>query len=88
MFADPDPGTGASFTPDPDPGWEKNKDLDPGSGSETNIWEYIFESLESIFGLQILKLFDAELDPRSVIFLTLDPGSEMEKFGSRIRDPR
>jgi hypothetical protein len=32
----------------------------------------------------ILKFFDA--DPGSGIFLTLDPGSGMDKFGSRIRD--
>ncbi len=31
----------------------------------------------------ILKFFDADLDPGSVIFLTLDQGSSMEKFGSR-----
>jgi hypothetical protein len=36
--------------------------------------EHIFESLETIFGVKILKFFDAE------------PGSGMEKFGSGIRD--
>jgi hypothetical protein len=30
-------------------------------------------------GLERLKFFDADLDPGSGIFLTLDPGSEMEK---------
>jgi hypothetical protein len=36
--------------------------------------------------LRILKFFDADLDPGSGIFLTLDPGSGMEKFESDIPD--
>jgi hypothetical protein len=43
-----------------------------GSGSGMNNPDHISESLETIFGLKILKFFDS------------DPGSGMEKF--RIRD--
>ncbi len=43
----------------------------------------ISESLETIFGVKILKFFDASPDPGSGIFLTLDPGSGMEEI--RIR---
>ncbi len=39
-----------------------------------NIPDHISESLESIFRLKILKFFYA------------DPGSGIEKFGSRVRD--
>jgi hypothetical protein len=53
-----------------------------GSGSGMNNQDHISESLETIFWVNILKLFDT------------DPGSEMEKnwdpgwkiFGSGIRD--
>jgi hypothetical protein len=42
----------------------------------------IFPRAEKQFvGSKILKLFDADPDPGSGIFLTLDPGSGMEKFG-------
>jgi hypothetical protein len=44
------------------------------SGSRMNIPDHFSESLETIFGLKILKLFNADLDPVSGIFLTLDPG--------------
>jgi hypothetical protein len=37
-----------------------------------------------LFGLKILKLFDA--DPGPEIFFTLDPESGMKKFGSGIQD--
>jgi hypothetical protein len=47
-----------------------------------NILDHISESLETMFGLKILKLFDA--DPGSGIFF--DPESGMEKYGSEIRD--
>ncbi len=56
-----------------DPGSEmgkKNQDLDPGSGSGMNISDHISESLGRIFGVKILKFFDADADPG--IFLTLD----------------
>jgi hypothetical protein len=49
-----------------------------------NIPEHISDSLETIFWVKNTKFFDA--DSRSGIFLTLDPGSGMEKFGSGIRD--
>jgi hypothetical protein len=48
-----------------------------------NIPDLISESLEIVFWLKILKFFDADADPGSGIFLTLDPGSRMEKFGIR-----
>ncbi len=47
-------------------------DLDPGSGSGMNKPDHIFESLETIFWVKILKFFDA------------DQGSGMEKI--RIRN--
>jgi hypothetical protein len=47
-----------------------------------NIPDNISESLETFFGLKILKFFDAYPVLGSGIFLTLDPGSGMEKFGS------
>jgi hypothetical protein len=49
-----------------------------------NIADNYSESLETVCGLKIPKFFDA--DPGSGIFLTLDSGSGMEKFGSGIRD--
>jgi hypothetical protein len=50
-----------------------------------NIWtRNIFsESLETIIWGK--KFFDADSDPGSGTFFTLDPGSWMEKFGSGIR---
>jgi hypothetical protein len=50
-----------------------------------NIPDHMSESLETIFGLKLLKFFDADLG--SGIVLTrdrFDPGSGMEKFGSGI----
>jgi len=49
------------------------------------ISDHIFESFKKIFLLKILKFFDADLDPESGIFLTLDPG--MKKIGSGINIP-
>jgi hypothetical protein len=43
-----------------------------GKKSGMNISDHISESLKTIFGLKILKFFDA--DPGFGIFLTLDPG--------------
>jgi hypothetical protein len=48
---------------------------------------HISESLETIFWVKILKSFDAYSEPGSVIFLTLDPGSGMEKIRIRDKDP-
>jgi hypothetical protein len=74
--ADPDPGCDAFFTPEF--GMGKNQNQYPGSGM--NIPDHIFEGLESILFLTILKFFDP--DPGSGMFLTLDPGSGMEKLRS------
>jgi hypothetical protein len=63
-----DLGSGSFLTPESGIG-KKSR-----SGSGMNIPDHISESLETIFCLKILKLFDT--DP--------DPGSGMEKFGSRI----
>ncbi len=49
-----------------------------------NILNHISESLKQCFGLEHLNS-DADGDPDPGIFLTLDPGSEMEKI--RIREP-
>ncbi len=51
-----------------------------------NISDHISESLETIFGLKIFEFYDADPDQGSRIFMTLDAGSRMEKFGSGIRD--
>jgi hypothetical protein len=51
-----------------------------------NIPDHIAESAETIFGVEIvLKLFDADADPGSGIFLTRDTG--WKKFGSGINIP-
>ncbi len=50
----------------------------PGSGFGMNIPDHFSESLETFFGLKILKFFDADLDPGFGIFSTMDlfdPGS-------------
>jgi hypothetical protein len=65
-------------------GWVKNQDPDPGSG--IIIPDHISESLETIFGLKILKFFDEE-DPDSGVRNLIDPGSGIEKFGSGISIP-
>jgi hypothetical protein len=52
------------------------------SGSGINILDRIPRDEKQFLGLKILKLFDA--DPGSGIFLTLDPGLKMGKFGSGI----
>jgi hypothetical protein len=65
-------------------GWVKNQDPDPGSAFGMNIPDHISKSLETIFLVKntYRKFFDANPDPRSEIFLTLDPGRKI-----RIRDP-
>ncbi len=62
--------------------WEKN--LDPGSGM--NIEDRFCVSLETIFRGKYSYIFNADPDSGSGFFLTLDPGSGMEKFGSGIWD--
>jgi hypothetical protein len=39
-----------------------------------NILDHTSESLETVFGLKILKFFDADPVPGSGIFLIRDPG--------------
>jgi hypothetical protein len=56
------------------------KNPEPGSG--VNILDNFSESFETVFGLKILKFFDADTDPGSS---DLDSGSGMKKFGSGIR---
>jgi hypothetical protein len=53
-----------------------------------NILANFSESLETVLELKIkiLKFFDADPDLGSRNYLTLNPGSGMEKFGSGIRD--
>jgi hypothetical protein len=48
--------------------------------------DHISKSLGTIFWLKNTKFFYADPDPGSGIFWTLDPGSGMKQFGSRIRD--
>jgi hypothetical protein len=67
--ADPDPGSGACLTPGP--GMVKKS----GFGSEMNNPDHIFESLETIFWVKILKFFDA------------DSGTGMEKIRIRDKNP-
>jgi hypothetical protein len=81
---DADPGSGAVLTPGF--GMGKKQDPNPGSGSGMNIPDHISESLETIFWVKNTLIFYADQDPGSGIFLTLDPGSGMEKFGPEIRD--
>jgi hypothetical protein len=52
----------------------KNPDSDPGSGSGMNIPDHISESLETIFWVKTLELFDEDPDPGTRVCLTLDPG--------------
>jgi hypothetical protein len=71
--SEPDPGSGIRCFFYPwirDPRWVKNPD--PGSGM--NNPDHIFESLETIFGVKILKFFD-----------DADPG--WKKFGSGLNIP-
>jgi hypothetical protein len=42
-------------------------------------------ALKQLLGKKMLKFFDADPNLGSVTFLTLDPVSGMEKFGSGIR---
>jgi hypothetical protein len=53
----------------------------PRSGSGINIMDHNYESLETLFGLKILKFFDA--DPES--FSPWIRGPIRKKFGSGIR---
>jgi hypothetical protein len=63
----------------------KNQDPDPGSRSRIPIQNEhpgsYFRELRQFFCFKILtgKFFGADPDPGSGIFLTVDPGSGMEK---------
>jgi hypothetical protein len=55
-----------------------------------NIPGHFSKSLETFFGLKLLKFFDADSDPESRIFLARDPGWKTSDPGSgkNIPDPR
>ncbi len=59
-----------------------------GSGDpwirDENAGSYFSEFIKTIFWVKILRFFDVDPDPGSGMFLTLVPGSGMEKI--RIRD--
>jgi hypothetical protein len=67
-------GTISSSVVDPDPG--SGNFLTPGSGmgKKSTIPDHISECLETVFWVKILEFLDADVDPRSGIFLSLDPG--------------
>jgi hypothetical protein len=67
---------------DPDPGCVKKS----RSGSGMNIPDNISGSLETIFGLKILKFFDEEPDPGFEIRNLLDTGSRIRDGKIRIRN--
>ncbi len=55
-----------------------------------NNLDHISEILESIFGVKILKFFEADLGSGILGWKNYDPGSGMEKigFGINIQDPQ
>jgi hypothetical protein len=58
-FFDPDPGSRPEIQ-------DREKQSEPGIRIQNeHPGSYISESLETIFGLKILKLFDADPDPGS-----------------------
>jgi hypothetical protein len=61
-----------------DPGWVKNQDPDPGPGSGIRIWDQIIcpraQKLKYLNFLMRIRIQDLG------IFLSLDPGSGMEKI--------
>jgi hypothetical protein len=67
IVANPDPGSGAFWTPGPG-FWIRDEKM---SESGINISDLIFENVILVFGSPILKFFDA--DPGSGILSTLDP---------------
>jgi len=62
-----------------DPGWKKTR-----SGSGINISDNFSKSLETVFWVKNSLMRIQIWDQGSQIFLSLDPGSGMEKFGSGI----
>ncbi len=83
--SDPDPWSGAFLTA------RSGKGKKSGSGVGINIQDHFFESLQTVFGLSLMRFRIRDLfDPGSGIFLTVNPGSfdprsRMEKFRSGIR---
>jgi hypothetical protein len=71
--------------------WVKNQD--PETGLEKNNLDHfpraekIFLRLKDLNSLTRPKFFNADLDPGSGTFLTLDPGSGMEKIQIRDKHP-
>jgi hypothetical protein len=66
---------------------EKTQSRDPGM----NIPEFIIESYNQFFGLNIPEFFDADQDLGSGILSTpgvRDPGWEKFKSGMNLRDPQ
>jgi hypothetical protein len=63
---------------------------DPRSGSGMNIPDPISENLETIFCVTIHNFFDADPDPGSGIFFTVDPGwkNSDPRSGKNISDPQ
>jgi hypothetical protein len=57
-----------------------------GSGIRDEHLRLFFRKLRNSFRVKILEFFDADPDIQNL--LTLDPGSGMEKFGSRDKHPR
>jgi hypothetical protein len=76
-----DPGSGAFSTPGSGMGKTSR------SGSGMNIPVHISESLETVFGLKILTFVDANPDPGSESFLTLDQGWKISDSGIRDKHP-
>jgi hypothetical protein len=62
------------------------KKKNPGAGLK-HPGSYFRELRNNFFGLKILKFFDADLDPGSVIFSTLDPGWKNSDPGPEINIP-
>ena len=69
-----------------DPGWVKNQDPVPGSGSGMNNPDYISESLETIFWVQILKFSDVDSESGMEKFESVIRDLKWKKLGSGIRD--
>jgi hypothetical protein len=78
--ADPDPGSGAGS------GIVKNRDPDAGSGMNNPY--RISETLETIFGVQIFKLFDADLGSGMEKIQIRDGKNSDPGYGINIPDPQ
>ncbi len=83
---DADPGSGALLVPGS--GFRDRRKSKQYLGSKMNIKDFIFENLVSVFGLKLLKLFDA--DPGSCQPWIRDPEWKKSDPGSwiNILDPQ